>query len=154
MDRITSFQVDHLRLGKGIYVSKKEDDILTLDLRMRRPYKDEVLSGVQMHSLEHLLATALRSGRLKNNVVYVGPMGCATGFYVLYRGVMPNDALGDIIDGLKAAIATDAMPGSSMVECGNYYTLDLEIGKALIREYLDVVGGNSDMDKYPMPNDC
>ena len=75
MDKITSFTVDHTKLEKGIYVSRVDGDITTYDLRMRKPNTDDLLSNSSMHSFEHMLATYMRNGEIKDSIIYVGPMG-------------------------------------------------------------------------------
>jgi len=146
--KIPSFKVNHLALNKGLYVSRADGDVLTLDLRMCKPYTDEVLTNIQMHSLEHLLAHSLRNGNNKDNILYAGPMGCATGFYVLYRGLDVNTAILGIIDGFKNILKLTEMPGNSQIECGDCTTLDLEIGKNLAKEYLEIIKNKTNADEY------
>jgi len=95
------------------------------------------------------LATALRSGKNKDAVVYVGPMGCATGFYVLYRNISDNNAFFDIQSAFKTVLDYTVMPGNSAVECGNCYTLDLDAGKRVAMEYLDLISTKACLDEYP-----
>jgi len=146
--KIPSFEVNHLTLDKGLYVSRVDGNILTLDLRMRKPYCDKVLTAVQMHSLEHLLAHSLRNGENKDKVLYVGPMGCATGFYVLYKGLGEFKAVPDIINSFKNILDMNEMPGNSKIECGDCTTLDLEVGKNLAKEYLEIIKNKNQVDKY------
>jgi len=146
--KIQSFTIDHLKLKRGIYVSRRDGDITTFDLRIRRPYEDDTLTQVEMHSLEHLLATALRNGPLGQSVIYVGPMGCATGFYVLYRAVIEDAAVKDIIDGLGKVLLMDNMAGNTPIECGNCNTLDLAQGKRISEEYLKTLSGKTKPDVY------
>lgn len=140
MEKITSFTVDHLTLDKGLYLSRQDGDCYTYDLRMRAPYRDPLLTNVEMHSLEHILATALRNGTQKERVLYVGPMGCQTGFYVLFRDLEPEAARAAMVDAMHlAAEFNSEMPGNSRKECGNCLTLDLDAAKAVAREYLSVL---------------
>ena len=83
--RIASFEVDHTKLDEGLYVSRIDGDITTYDMRMRKPNNGDYLSDVAMHTFEHMLATFVRSGPLGSDIIYAGPMGCRTGFYLLVR---------------------------------------------------------------------
>ena len=86
MERIASFTVDHTVLVPGLYLSRRDGNVVTLDLRFKRPNTGELLSNSQMHSVEHLIATLLRNSESRDAVIYFGPMGCQTGFYFLYDG--------------------------------------------------------------------
>jgi len=149
MQRIDSFKVNHLLLERGVYVSKIDANITTLDLRMRRPYKDTLLSTTEMHSLEHLLATSLRSGDYANNVVYVGPMGCATGFYVLFKDLSQIQMLNVLKQAFFNVIEFKEMPGNSLAECGNCNSLCLTTGIQLAKEYNSLLQTTNVFDKYP-----
>ena len=85
MEKIQSFRVDHTKIGAGIYVSRIDGDITTYDMRFKRPNMGDYLSNLEMHSLEHMLATYLRNSAIADDVLYFGPMGCQTGFYLLVR---------------------------------------------------------------------
>ena len=148
--KIKSFTINHLKLNKGIYISNKNDDITTLDLRIRTPYKSTVLTTVEIHSLEHLFATTLRSGKHKNCVIYCGPMGCATGFYVLFRNLNDKDMLEYIKISLAAVIVLSTMPGDNKIECGDNRTLSLEKGKTIAVEYLQLIKDKLEFDSYPV----
>lgn len=129
MEKITSFTIDHLNHPAGIYLSRRDGDVYTYDVRICKPYSDPLLSNAEMHSLEHLLATVLRNGKLSEKVVYVGPMGCQTGFYVLYRDVEPNEAERDIVEAFRyVSTYGGEMPGNSKSECG--YCLNLSVEAA------------------------
>jgi len=149
MKKIDSFTVNHQTMTTGLYVSRLDGDITTLDLRMRRPYIEDGLTHIEMHSLEHLLATALRNGTHANHVVYVGPMGCATGFYVLYQGLTKSEMLTDLIDAFKTVTTMDTMPGDSPIECGNNRTLDVGTGKDLASKYWAIIKDKVHFDNYP-----
>jgi len=149
MRKIDSFKVNHQKLERGIYVSKIDGDIITLDLRIRKPYADAVLTDAEMHSLEHLLATALRNSEFGGNVIYVGPMGCATGFYVLFRALSEAQMLKALKISFKGVLDFSVMPGDSEFECGNCNTLDLKVGKNLTKECLAILECKSGFDKYP-----
>ncbi len=148
MQKIASFTVDHRTLERGLYLSRQDGDVTTFDLRMRRPYADPPLSVTQAHSLEHLLATALRNGEARARVVYAGPMGCMTGFYVLYRGMDPRAAVRDIVNAFERIGGFLEMPGDSEQECGDCRTLDLTAGKSLAAEYLQTVRTKTKPDEY------
>lgn len=140
MEKITSFTVDHTVLEQGIYVSRKDGDIVTYDLRMKKPNTDDTLSVSAMHSLEHMLATYLRNSEIADKIIYVGPMGCQTGFYVLVR--MDDNIR--FLEALKRALKQVAdhegeMFGNSPVECGNYKTLSLEAAKEEASQYLKIL---------------
>ena len=147
-NKIASFTINHETLERGIYVSRRDGDITTFDLRMRRPYAEPVLTGVEMHSLEHLLASELRNGPYGQNVIYVGPMGCATGFYVLFRNMADDAAVWDIIRAFRKIIQAVVVPGNSRAECGNNRTLDLSVGKSVAAEYLGVIISKGEPDVY------
>ena len=93
MERIASFCVDHTRLDRGMYLSRQDGDVLTWDIRMKKPNQGDYLTTGAAHTLEHLFATYARNSAVKDGVVYVGPMGCRTGFYLLTRGLTPAQAL-------------------------------------------------------------
>ena len=84
MERIASFAVDHNKLVPGLYLSRRDGDIVTLDLRFKKPNTGDLLTNSEMHSVEHLIATLLRNSAQKDAVIYFGPMGCQTGFYFLF----------------------------------------------------------------------
>ena len=86
MERIASFTVDHTVLVPGLYLSRRDGNVVTFDLRFKRPNTGQLLSNSQMHSVEHLIATLLRNSESRDAVIYFGPMGCQTGFYFLYDG--------------------------------------------------------------------
>lgn len=137
MKKIASFTVDHLNHPAGIYLSRTDGDVYTYDVRICSPYRDELLTNAELHSLEHLLATLLRNGPHKEKVIYVGPMGCQTGFYVLYRNLTPEDARIDITAAFTAIADYDGdMPGSSPAECGNYINLSVEAARHVANIFL------------------
>ena len=142
MERIASFEVDHTKLLPGLYLSRRDGDIVTLDLRLKRPNTGDLLSNAEMHSVEHLIATLLRNSADKDAVIYFGPMGCQTGFYFLFdnRLLSVEGAVELVKEVFKAASEyAGAMPGKSAAECGNYANLDLETGKAVCRFYCGVI---------------
>ena len=142
MERIASFTVDHTRLLPGLYLSRRDGDIVTLDLRFKRPNTGDLLSNSEMHSTEHLIATLLRNSPQKEAVIYFGPMGCQTGFYFLFDSRLLT--LEGAVELLKTVFAQAAdyqgeMPGKSAMECGNYVNLDVDTGKAVCRFYADLI---------------
>ncbi len=140
LERIASFSVDHNTLRPGLYLSRQDGDVLTWDLRMKTPNAGDYLSTDSMHALEHLLATYLRNSDQQEHVVYVGPMGCRTGFYVLTQGLTPAQVLDLLRWGLeKAASHTGAIPGASAKECGNYRDMDPEAARSEARTMLAVL---------------
>ena len=92
MERIASFQVDHNKLVPGMYLSRRDGDVATFDLRFKKPNTGDLLSNAELHSVEHIIATLLRNGRAKDAVIYFGPMGCQTGFYLLLDSRQVSDA--------------------------------------------------------------
>ena len=142
MERIASFTVDHTRLLPGLYLSRRDGDIVTFDLRFKRPNTGDLLSNREMHSTEHLIATLLRNSPQKEAVIYFGPMGCQTGFYFLFDSRLLS--LEGAVELLKSVFAQAAdyqgqMPGKSAMECGNYVNLDLNTGRAVCRFYADLI---------------
>ncbi|MCM1270347.1 MAG: S-ribosylhomocysteine lyase [Ruminococcus flavefaciens] len=130
MEKIASFQVDHTKFGVGMYISRIDGDIVTYDVRMVKPNGGVYISNPSLHTIEHLFATFARNSRFGGNIVYVGPMGCRTGFYLLTRGISHEDAIA-LVKEAYAFIAgyNDEIPGCTEVECGNYLEHDLESAK-------------------------
>ena len=129
MEKINSFKLNHKTLLPGIYISSISNDITTYDLRLKKPNTSQ-LSTASIHSFEHLLATVLRNGNIKNNIVYVGPMGCRTGFYILTVNLNCDIFLENLKKALLFIINDCAeMYGKSEEECGFYKDLSLEKGK-------------------------
>ncbi len=142
MRRIASFSVDHDFIVPGIYLSRVDGDVTTYDLRTRVPNTGDLMDNATMHSVEHMFATMIRNGELGENVIYFGPMGCQTGFYLLMRNAEHEKVLREIERVLEAIIAYDGeIFGKSRRECGNYINLDLELAKAECRRYLKAVKG-------------
>ncbi|MBQ4066361.1 MAG: S-ribosylhomocysteine lyase [Clostridia bacterium] len=137
MSRITSFSVDHDFIVPGMYVSRIDGDITTYDLRTRKPNADDFMDSLTMHSVEHMLATFARNSALSNKVIYFGPMGCRTGFYLLMRDTTNEEAYELVKDILKKTVDHDGeMFGAARKECGNYRELSLESAKAECARYL------------------
>ena len=130
MERIDSFNVDHTKLLRGMYISRIDGDVVTYDIRTRRPNVEEVMENAAIHTVEHLFATYVRNSALKNNIIYFGPMGCRTGFYFLTTGITHADALKLTQEALDFISKFEGdVPGVSAIECGNYRDHDLDGAK-------------------------
>ena len=135
--RITSFSVDHDFIEPGIYVSRIDGDITTYDMRTRKPNADDFMDNITMHSVEHMFATLVRNGEMGGDVVYFGPMGCRTGFYLLVRNADNERVLKEVRRVLfEIAERAEQMYGDTRKECGNYKELSLDSAKAEARRYL------------------
>lgn len=140
MERIASFSVDHDKIVPGMYISRIDGDITSFDLRTRTPNAGDYMDNITMHSVEHMLATFLRGGSIGKQVIYFGPMGCRTGFYLLTRDLEPATVLQALCTALEATIAHEGeVFGASRQECGNYLELDLAAAKKECAAYLDVL---------------
>lgn len=127
LKQIKSFQIDHTLLFPGLYISRIDDDVTTYDLRFIKPNCPPYLETDVMHSIEHLFATFIRSGAYGKNIVYFGPMGCRTGFYLLTKGMTPHEVISLTKDALAfIADYDDVIPGTTAKECGNYMEHNLE----------------------------
>lgn len=155
MEKIKSFQVDHRKLEKGIYISRIDGDIITYDLRFCKPNMGVLLSNAELHSTEHMLATFLRNSKIKDNVIYFGPMGCQTGFYLLVRdAVTPSEVLCEIKNVLQLTLDySGKMFGASEIECGNYINLDVDMAKCVCKAYLDVLCQINEIIDYDTVNE-
>ena len=142
MERIASFTVDHNVLTPGLYLSRRDGNTVTFDLRFKKPNTGDLLTNAEMHSVEHIIATLLRNSEKKDAVIYFGPMGCQTGFYFLFDGSQLTD--GEAIRLLQQVFAAGAsyegeMPGCSAAECGNYRNLDVALARDCCRYYAEVI---------------
>ncbi len=143
MERIASFSVDHDKICPGMYISRIDGDITSFDLRTRTPNAGDYMDNVTMHSVEHMLATYLRGGEIGKSVIYFGPMGCRTGFYLLTRDLEPVTVLEALKKALAATVAHEgAIFGNTRKECGNYRELSLDAAKAECAAYLAVLENN------------
>ena len=151
MKRIASFTVDHDKLEKGMYVSRIDGDVITYDIRMKKPNGGDYLTNGAMHTFEHHFATYVRNTRFSDNVIYVGPMGCRTGFYLLMRDKVSVE---ETIELVKEAFAfikdfEGKIPGTERKECGNYLEHDLKGAKESARDILAVLADWHEADtKY------
>lgn len=141
MKRIASFTVNHDTLEKGMYVSREDGDVITYDIRMKKPNGGDYLSTAASHTIEHLFATYARNSDCADGVIYVGPMGCRTGFYLLLRdSVSRADAIKLVKDSM--AFIKDfsgTIPGSTRQECGNYKEHDLPGAQLVAADMLSVL---------------
>ena len=131
MNRIASFEVDHTKFGVGMYISRIDGDVITYDVRMVKPNGGVYISNPSLHTIEHLFATYARNSEFSKDIVYIGPMGCRTGFYMLIRdGVSKEDAI-ELVRRAYRFIADfeGEIPGCSIEECGNYLEHDLQSAK-------------------------
>lgn len=127
MEKIASFQVDHTKFGIGMYISRIDGDIITYDVRMVKPNGGMYISNPSLHTIEHLFATYARNSLFGENIIYVGPMGCRTGFYLLTRDMSHEDAIRLVRDAYRfISDYKGEIPGCTEVECGNYLEHDLE----------------------------
>ncbi len=149
MKRIASFSVDHDKITPGMYISRIDGDITSFDLRTRTPNKGSYMDNVTMHSVEHMLATLLRNGPHGDRIIYFGPMGCRTGFYLLTRDLEPLAVLAELKRALAATLAHEgSVFGATRVECGNYLELDLDAAKKECAAYLAVLEDHKGVFDY------
>ena len=147
--RIASFTVDHDYIGEGIYISRIDGDIVTYDMRTRKPNRGDYMDNLAMHSVEHMIATYMRNGAIKDNVIYFGPMGCQTGFYLLVRDTAPATVLIALKEALSLSVAHEGeIPGKQRQECGNYLNLDIEAAKRECKRYLAILNSKEWDFKY------
>jgi S-ribosylhomocysteine lyase len=141
MEKIESFKVNHLNLLPGLYLSRQDGEgesiVSTYDLRFTAPNREKVLDNDCLHAVEHLGATFFRNSDIKNSVVYFGPMGCRTGFYLLLFGEKSTlDIYQIVLDFCDFVLGfTGEIPGASAIECGNYTELNLEKAKIAVKNY-------------------
>ena len=137
MKKITSFTVDHTKITPSIYVSRVDGDVTTYDMRTRCPNMGDYMDNLTMHSFEHMFATYVRSSSIADDVIYFGPMGCQTGFYLLVRNAENENVLSVVKDVLRSIISHDGeMFGASEIECGNYRNLSVESAVVEAKRYL------------------
>ena len=149
LKQIASFSVDHTVLTPGIYLSRSDYGIDTYDLRLKKPNGGDYLSTAAMHTIEHLAATVLRSGELSEHIIYFGPMGCRTGFYLLVRELSACQ----VVEAVKKTFGFIAefggkIPGTDEIECGNYLEHDLEGAKAEAKSYSEAIENLTKDDIY------
>ena len=160
MEKIASFTIDHIKLQPGVYVSRKdkvgENTITTFDLRMTSPNEEPVMNTAEMHTIEHLAATFLRNhAEWAEKTIYFGPMGCRTGFYVIFAGDLKSE---DIIGVLREAADyvlnyddNTPIPGYSPRDCGNYLDNNLKLAKIYMRKFKEEVLDNPVEERLSYP---
>ena len=158
MEKIASFTVDHLRLLTGLYVSRVDDvngsPVTTYDIRMTRPNAEPVMDTAAVHAIEHLGATFLRNDPdWKTRVIYFGPMGCRTGFYLILAGAEPPERiLGLVARMFRFIIAFEGdIPGAAARDCGNYLDMNLGMAKYHARKYWAEVIAAPDPARFHYP---
>ena len=148
--KIASFEVDHRFITPGLYISRIDKGVTTYDLRTKKPNTDDLMDNSTMHSLEHMFATYVRSSEIKDDVLYFGPMGCQTGFYLLVNNADNEKVKEVILDTLRKIIDHDGeIFGNSEIECGNYKSLDLEKAKVEAKLYLEILENDKNNFEYP-----
>ena len=158
MEKIASFTVNHIDLLRGIYVSRKDSVgngmVTTFDLRWKVPNKEEVMGTGEMHAIEHLAATFLRNHPVeKDNIIYFGPMGCRTGFYLLMKGDLETkDIVGLIKEMLEFVSKFEGeIPGATPRDCGNCADMNLSLARNEAKKYLVEVIENIGFDNLNYP---
>ena len=146
MEKIASFTIDHIKLQPGIYVSRKDhvgnEVITTFDIRMTSPNEEPVMNTAEVHTIEHLAATFLRNHKeFGSRIIYFGPMGCRTGFYLLLAGDYESSDIVELLKDMFVFIRDfkDEVPGASPKDCGNYLDMNLGMANYLAKKYLDEV---------------
>ena len=159
MEKIASFTIDHLRLQTGLYVSRVDcagqEKITTFDIRMTRPNTEPVMDTAAVHAIEHLGATYLRNDpQWKDRVLYFGPMGCRTGFYLLLAGQYASRDVLPLVDGMFRFIAgyEGEIPGASAKDCGNYLDMNLPMARYHAEKFIREVLSNPTQDRLSYPN--
>lgn len=158
MEKITSFTINHLKLLPGIYVSRKDHAgdtvITTFDIRMTRPNYEPVMNTAEIHTIEHLGATFLRNHpEFKDRVLYFGPMGCRTGFYLLFAGDYESKEIVPLMKEMFCFIKDfeGDVPGAAAKDCGNYLDMNLGMAKYLAKKYLEEVLENITEERLIYP---
>lgn len=158
MEKITSFTIDHLKLLPGLYVSRKDkvgnEVITTFDIRMTRPNYEPVMNTAEVHTIEHLGATFLRNDKeYKDKVIYFGPMGCRTGFYMVLAGDYQSKDILPLVTRMYEFMKNfnGDVPGACAKDCGNYLDMNLNMAKYVCKKYYDEVLKNISDDKLIYP---
>ena len=141
VEKIESFKIDHNKLKEGIYISRVDGDVVTYDLRIRKPNTGDLIDNGTIHSFEHMVATYIRNSKIGKSVIYFGPMGCQTGFYLLVRdSVKKEDVLECVKETLSLVISHEGdVFGKSQIECGNYKNLDIQKAKSEALRYFEIL---------------
>ena len=158
MKMIPSFSVDHTAIIPGIFTSRVDtvgnSTVTTYDIRLTRPNKEPAIDVAAMHSLEHIIATFLRNDPdWKDEIIYWGPMGCLTGFYLILKGNRsPQDICDLLLRAFRSVADSETVPGATAENCGNYLMHNLDMAKwhaAKFADYLAANSGNSEIFEYP-----
>lgn len=151
MKTIASFTVDHDYIIPGIYISRIDGDVVTYDLRTRIPNCGDYMDHITMHSVEHMLATLLRNSEIADSVIYFGPMGCQTGFYLLVRDDISKErVLEELKKALEGVLAHEGeIFGKDRKACGNWQNLSLDAAKDECKCYLDALNAKAWDFTYP-----
>ena len=158
MELIQSFSVDHTKIVPGIFTSRVDtlgdETVTTYDVRVKRPNIEPVIDVAAMHSLEHIIATFLRNDpEWKDEVIYWGPMGCLTGFYLILKGSRkPEEIYELILNAFRSVEQAQDVPGATAVNCGNYLMHNLTMAKWYARRFADYLSdnaGNKEIFEYP-----
>ena len=141
MERITSFSVNHTKLTNGVYVSWIDGELTTFDIRMTTPNLEPALDPRGAHTIEHIGATLLRNGENKDKIIYFGPMGCRTGFYMILAGDLTSNDVLQLVKDMFLFIKNyeGDIPGASAKDCGNYLDLNLYMAKFIAAKYYDIL---------------
>ena len=150
MKKIASFTVDHRVITEGIYISRIDGDVTTYDLRTRKPNCDDYMDNETMHTFEHMFATFVRNSSIADDVLYFGPMGCQTGFYLLVKNA-DHETVRKIIENVLKSILDHEgeVFGASEIECGNYKSLNLQKAKDEATRFLDCLSRDNNNFIYP-----
>ena len=149
IQKIASFTVNHDTLTEGIYISRIDGDVTTYDMRTRIPNAGDYMDNLTMHSFEHMFATYIRSSDISERVLYFGPMGCQTGFYLLVRGQEHEEVLAAVMEVLEQILRhTGEIFGNTARECGNFRNLSLESAKVEAGRYLAVLKSKTNDFRY------
>lgn len=142
--KIASFQVDHKRLNRGIYVSRvdeiNENFLTTFDIRMKLPNREPVINIAELHTIEHLGATFLRNHEVwKDEIIYFGPMGCRTGFYLILKNKLESEDVVELVKEMFRYISEydGEIPGAKPEECGNYLDQNLPMARFEAKKFLE-----------------
>lgn len=162
MEKIESFKVNHELLKRGLYVSRKDYDnktneiiATTFDIRMKKPNREPVLNIAEVHTIEHLGATFLRNHPVyKSETIYFGPMGCRTGFYVIFKGDLSSNSIIDIMKEMFKFISEfeGDIPGADSKSCGNYLDQNLPMAKFEAKKFYDEVLCHLENENLVYPN--
>ena len=139
MEKIPSFSKNHDKLSQGLHECGTANNVTTWDLRFKKPNAGNYLSPKSAHTIEHILATILRNSSRKADIVYFGPMGCLTGFYLLTVNMDYTEVLALLKESFNLALSITEIPGNKREECGNYLFHDLDGAKNECKKYLEIL---------------